>query len=92
MVKVHESEFELLTNWDKLGLYQWNTEIAKHYFCKNCGIYTFHRKRSEPDYYGINVYCLDDLDISTIDVRETTGANMTVECASPRTQWLGPRR
>ena len=25
-----------------LGLYQWNTRIAKHYFCTRCGIYTFH--------------------------------------------------
>jgi hypothetical protein len=92
MFKVHESYFELKTDWDKLGLYQWNTEVAKHYFCKNCGIYTFHRKRAAPDHYGINVYCLDDIDISTINIRKTEGATMTVECTSPRQQWPGPRR
>ena len=69
MVKVHESGFELLTDWDKLGLYQWNTEIAKHYFCKSCGIYTFHRKRAAPDHYGVNVFCFDNLDIKSIKVR-----------------------
>lgn len=92
MFKVHESDFELHTDWDELGLYQWNTEVAKHYFCKNCGIYTFHRKRAAPDHYGINVYCLDDVDISTINIRKTEGATMTVECTSPRQQWPGPRR
>lgn len=92
MFKVHESGFELQTDWAKLGLYQWNTDLAKHYFCKNCGIYTFHRKRAAPDHYGINVHCLDDIDISTINIRETEGANMTVECTSPRQQWPGPRR
>ena len=38
---------------DKLTLYQWNTKIARHYFCSVCGIYPFHRKRSMPDHYGI---------------------------------------
>ena len=92
MLKVHESGFELHTDWDKLALYQWNTEVAKHYFCKNCGIYTFHRKRAAPDHFGINVYCLDDVDLSSIDIRETQGATMSVECVSPRPQWPGPRR
>ena len=32
---------------------------ATHYFCGTCGIYPFHRKRVTPDYYGINVHCLE---------------------------------
>lgn len=92
MVKVHESEFELHSAWGELGLYQWNTQVAKHYFCKTCGIYTFHRKRAAPDCYGINVFCIDNAEISQVIIRETEGANMTVECTSPRKQWPGPRR
>jgi len=92
MLKVHESEFELYSSWKKLGLYQWNTEVAKHYFCNNCGIYTFHRKRAAPDHFGINAYCLDDFDINAIEIRETEGASMTIECLSPREQWPGPRQ
>ncbi|NBU89174.1 MAG: GFA family protein, partial [Betaproteobacteria bacterium] len=38
----------------KLRLYQFNTKIAKHYFCSNCGIYTHHQRRSFPDQYGYN--------------------------------------
>ena len=45
-----------------LKLYQFNTMTAKHYFCSVCGIYTHHRRRSNPDEYGINVACLDGVD------------------------------
>jgi hypothetical protein len=42
-----------------LKLYQFNTMTAKHYFCSNCGIYTHHQRRSNPEQYGYNVGCLD---------------------------------
>lgn len=47
---------------DNLAVYQWNTRIAKHYFCKTCGIYTHHARRSNPDEYGVNVGCLEGID------------------------------
>jgi len=37
---------------DALKLYQFNTKIARHYFCSICGIYTHHQRRSFPDQYG----------------------------------------
>jgi hypothetical protein len=44
---------------ENLTLYTWNTGTAKHYFCKACGIYTHHRRRSNPNEYGVNVACLE---------------------------------
>jgi hypothetical protein len=76
MVKVHESEFKLLAGAESLTLYQFHTFTAKHYFCRICGIYPFHRKRVTPDYLGINVFCLEDFDPSGIPVRATVGAGM----------------
>jgi hypothetical protein len=76
MVKVHESQFRLLTGADSLTEYRFHTLTARHYFCSTCGIYPFHRKRVTPDYLGINVYCLDDFDPSGIPVRQTVGAAM----------------
>src|SRR5574343_56950 len=62
MVKVHESKFRLLAGEDSLSEYQFHTHTARHFFCKVCGIYPFHRKRVTPDTFGINVACLDDFD------------------------------
>lgn len=46
---------------DNLALYSWGTHTAQHYFCKTCGIYTHHRRRSNPNQYGVNVACLDGI-------------------------------
>ena len=47
---------------EHLRLYQFNTLTAEHYFCAVCGIYTHHRRRSNPQEYGYNVGCLDGVD------------------------------
>ncbi|HCH73444.1 MAG TPA: aldehyde-activating protein [Ochrobactrum sp.] len=50
---------EILEGEDALTLYQFNTRVAKHYFCSKCGIYTFHQRRSNPRQYGVNAACLE---------------------------------
>jgi len=49
----------ILKGADKLKLYQFHTMTAKHYFCSDCGIYTHHQRRSNPEQYGYNVACLE---------------------------------
>ncbi len=64
---------------ENLSLYQWNTNIAKHYFCRTCGIYTHHQRRSAPGEYGFNVGCLDDFAIEANgDVPTGNGAAMSL--------------
>ncbi|PCJ23722.1 MAG: aldehyde-activating protein [SAR86 cluster bacterium] len=76
MVKVHEDDFELLKGEEELSVYQFHTNTAMHYFCKVCGIYPFHKKKSAPDSYGINVFCLEDVDLAGLHVRATDGVGM----------------
>lgn len=91
MAKVHEGALTVLAGEDALSLYQWNTQRAKHYFCSRCGIYTFHRKRSAPDHYGVNVFCLEGFDVASLPVRATEGVSMSVEPQGTRPDWPGPR-
>ena len=49
---------------EHLSLYQWNTKVAKHYFCKKCGIYTHHQRRSAPDEFAFNIACFSELEIT----------------------------
>ena len=74
MVKVHESNFKLLEGENALSEYQFHTHTARHFFCKHCGVYPFHRKRTAPDNYGINVFCLVNASFDDVPVRETGGS------------------
>ena len=51
-------EFALTKGADKLATYRFNTGTAEHHFCSACGIYTHHKRRSNPNQLGVNVACL----------------------------------
>ena len=51
--------FQLSSGKDNLATYRFNTGTAEHHFCKTCGIYTHHKRRSNPNQLGINVACLE---------------------------------
>lgn len=91
MAKVAEGALTVTAGEDSLALYQWNTRRARHHFCTVCGLYVFHRKRSAPDHFGVNVFCLDDFDPSSVLVIPASGAHMTVEDPAARPDLPGPR-
>jgi hypothetical protein len=91
MAKISQEGLTILAGEEALTLYQWNTRVARHWFCKVCGIYTFHRKRSAPDSYGVNVGCLEAFDPSTIAFRLADGLTMSVIGPDAREEWSGPR-
>ena len=57
---VPSSQFELQQGKDQLEMYTFNSGVAKHYFCKTCGIKPFYIPRSNPDGVDVNVNCLDE--------------------------------
>jgi hypothetical protein len=57
---VPQSRFRLLTNAEAISTYTFNTGVAKHLFCKTCGVKAFYVPRSNPDGYSVNLRCLDD--------------------------------
>lgn len=74
--RIPDEDLEILTPIEELGLYQFNKMIAKHFFCKTCGIFPFHRPRSAPDLWGINVRCLKGVETSKLSPRQVHGSKL----------------
>ena len=79
--RVPSERFRLLTDDAELGTYQFGSMLAKHHFCKRCGIHTFTRPRAAPELYTVNVRCLDnyDLEKETPAVFEFNGRDWEAE-------------
>ena len=65
---VPAARFRLLQGEQDLATYEFNTGVAKHHFCRHCGVKSFYVPRSHPDGVSVNVRCLDAGTVnSTID-------------------------
>lgn len=71
---VPASAFELLAGEDELTTYTFNSGVARHYFCRHCGIKPFYVPRSNPDGMDVNLNCLDEQPAS-VDVVAFDGRN-----------------
>ena len=76
MIMIPKENFKLLEGSENLSLYQFNTEIAKHFFCKKCGIYTHHNRKSDPNGMGVNLGCIDEVDPMKFDVIQFDGKKL----------------
>ena len=56
---VTRAQFTLLEGEADLATYTFNTGVAKHTFCRHCGIHPFYVPRSHPDGVNVNIRCLD---------------------------------
>ena len=66
MSLVKSESFKIIKGKDQLSLYQFHTKVARHYFCKSCGVYTHHNPRSNPTMTGFNLGCIDEIDTFTL--------------------------
>jgi len=83
---VPPAQFELLSGAADLTTYQFNTNTAKHTFCKVCGVHPFYVPRSDPDKIDVNVRCLDDVDVAAIKPHTFDGKNWEQSMAG-RVPW-----
>ena len=58
---VPKSKFRLVQGEASLTVYTFNTGVAKHSFCKVCGMKPFYIPRSNPDGVDVNLRCLDPI-------------------------------
>jgi hypothetical protein len=72
---VPAERFNLLKGEDKLTCYTFNTHKAKHTFCKICGVQSFYTPRSNPDGFGVAIYCLDEGTVKKVNIISFDGNN-----------------
>lgn len=82
---VPKNRFRLISGEHEVATYRFNTGVAQHYFCRQCGIKSFYVPRSHPDGISVNINCLDPASIASIKVSRFDGANweQNVDTLSP---------
>ena len=72
---VERTAFRLLTPSDNIAAYTFNTKVAKHLFCPNCGVTSFYIPRSDPEGIDVNVRCLDGVNLDKLERDHFDGRN-----------------
>ena len=57
---IPHKDFTLIKGRNNIVAYEFGKKIAKHYFCKNCGIKSFYQPRSHLDSYSVNLKCVEN--------------------------------
>jgi hypothetical protein len=56
---VPAEKFHLVSGAESLTTYTFGSGVAKHHFCRVCGIKSFYVPRSNPNGFSVNFRCLD---------------------------------
>jgi hypothetical protein len=72
---VSPDKFQLIQGQESLSTYEFNTKVAKHTFCKICGIHPFYTPRSDPDKIDVNARCLDNFSSLDMIPKQFDGQN-----------------
>jgi hypothetical protein len=72
---VRQDDFSLVSGEDAVSTYQFNTGVAKHFFCRHCGVKSFYIPRSNPEGYSVNARCLDPASVASLKVEPFDGQN-----------------
>lgn len=72
---VDADAFRLLEGEDALTDYRFGSGVAKHSFCRICGVKPFYVPRSHPDGVSVNLRCVDREHLDAVRVRPFDGQN-----------------
>lgn len=72
---VPRRDFRLMWGEEELITYRFNSGVARHYFCRHCGVKSYYVPRSHPTGISVNVNCLDPETIRSLHERSFDGAN-----------------
>lgn len=72
---VPKSDFKLLEGENQLTTYQFNSGVARHYFCNHCGVKSFYVPRSHPDGVSVNARCIDSGTVMSVTLEPFDGRN-----------------
>jgi hypothetical protein len=81
-VIVSSDRFRLLSGEESITDYRFHSGVARHLFCKICGIKSFYVPRSHPEGYSVNLNCLDLPGDTEILIKEFDGQNWLKNRAS----------
>jgi tripartite-type tricarboxylate transporter receptor subunit TctC len=70
---VNAGRFRLLRGQQDLVEYAFNTRVARHLFCRTCGIKSFYVPRSNPDGFSVNARCIDRTTVTTLTIEPFDG-------------------
>jgi hypothetical protein len=79
---VPASRFRLLEGDDVLTRYTFNTGVAKHFFCKRCGVKSYYIPRSNPDGFSLNFRCMERAQFNDVEFKPFDGENWEQNAAS----------
>lgn len=67
---------QITVQGDALATYTFGDGVAKHHFCKQCGIYPFHQTMRKPGHYRVNIGCVDGVDALALPYGVFDGASL----------------
>lgn len=79
---VPKSAFRLIQGEDALSEYRFGTGVARHLFCRVCGVKSFYVPRSNPDGIDVNVRALQAATIRSIQITPFDGRHFEENAAA----------
>jgi hypothetical protein len=73
-----QANLRIISGGDDLLVYQFNTRVARHFFCRHCGIYPFHQTRKDRGLWRANIGCLHGVNPYALDSTVSDGASLGV--------------